>query len=276
MTYFSLVLEKIQHASDHSVSGDGRFDFSHLLAMAEKKAYQVTNDQKLSKLGVVVDILSHSPTALALMQYLEKTDIRLSVLSKEGMESVFDVEQEAIYLSDFSNLSERESILAGLINLTHQLRRVWQYYEYHQAHESLSLKDYIHAYRGEEADADSISVLIAWELRQAGQNDLWRWWISSKDGDIALAFLEKMNDDLINQYNGVALKAAYDAWYADFDRLSRSDENAMIAKGVEYSVWGEKARIKTSNDFDSSFVKDISKFDDMTIHFDLTSKLPRT
>lgn len=77
------------------------------------------------------------------------------------------------------------------------------------------------------ADAEAVLHQAAWELRGAGHTYLWRALLAGDDGDIATVFEESVREDSQSQFNGSALKAAFNQWFACRARIARADHRAL-------------------------------------------------
>lgn len=94
--------------------------------------------------------------------------------------------------------------------------------------------------RARAADADSVSVLIGWELRSAGYNDVWRHILGSEDGDMAQVLINILDRYPTALYNGMALAHIFRQWYADVSRVDAMDHDTL--EHLDFSI----------NDFDGN------------------------
>lgn len=81
--------------------------------------------------------------------------------------------------------------------------------------------------RARSADIETITVMIAWELRGAGFPGLWRHLLGSEDGDIALTFGYTIEKNPKSLYDGKALAASFLRWYADTMRINACDYTSL-------------------------------------------------
>lgn len=107
------------------------------------------------------------------------------------------------------------------------LRRHWHEQAGHAPSTSLRPADYADHYRLMAADGDAVLQHAAWELRGHGHTYLWRAMIAADDGDITLAFEDAVRADAQSQFNGRALKAAFNQWFALRERICRADHQAL-------------------------------------------------
>lgn len=77
--------------------------------------------------------------------------------------------------------------------------------------------------------ADSVAVLhmVAWELRAQGHTYLWRDLIAGDLADVATVFEDSLRSDANAQFNGIALKAAFNQWFALRERIVDCDAQTL-------------------------------------------------
>ncbi|MCK0141575.1 DUF6782 family putative metallopeptidase [Aliiroseovarius sp. F20344] len=95
--------------------------------------------------------------------------------------------------------------------LLHELRHLWQSMNGTCPSTDLAMKEYAHATFALEADASAITLLIAWDMKETGDETVWTAlsdWASQSD--IAARFEQTMSD---TQDAGAAVSAAFDQWY---------------------------------------------------------------
>lgn len=107
------------------------------------------------------------------------------------------------------------------------LRRHWQ--DSHGFAPQMSLRPGDYADHARLLAADSVAVLhlVAWELRAQGHTYLWRDLIAGSYADIAMVFEDSLRGDAQAQYNGVALKAAFNQWFALRERIVECDMQTL-------------------------------------------------
>lgn len=114
-----------------------------------------------------------------------------------------------------------------LVSFIAGLRRSWHHHGGRSPDATLRPEDFVRLCRCEEADVCAITHLIAWELRSSGASFLWRHLLSGPDGDISVVFERIAQENPRSQFDGAALKAAFDQWFAESERLGASDHNAL-------------------------------------------------
>lgn len=130
------------------------------------------------------------------------------------------------YQPDLLQKTEK-GISRYLVSFIGGLRRAWHHHGGRGPDTALRPEDFIRLCRCEEADVAAITHLVAWELRSAGASFLWRHLLSGQDGDISVVFERIAQENPGSAFDGVALKAAFDQWFAEKERLSASDHAAL-------------------------------------------------
>lgn len=248
MTYFSTMLERIHSAARgesetaiaHQLAVDGTsknacaFDLHYLINLSSRDIRHVATNMVLDNILSLLSQIQKSKTATSLLHDLADKGYRLGILDFDYYGAAFSPAHKTIFLPVSRLKGPIWTTESHLHCLSHMIRRAWQHSEYVGAYAAEASLDYVRAFRAEEADAESISVLIAWEMRQEGASDFWRAFIASSDGDMALAFSETIDNDPLAEFDNSALRAAFDAWGMDFDRMGGSDDRALLAQGFEH------------------------------------------
>ena len=77
------------------------------------------------------------------------------------------------------------------------------------------------------ADCDVMTVLVAWELREAGSMNVWRHILALGEGDLAVTFQETLEREAMAYPVHKALKAAFNQWYRDVKRVNACDHETL-------------------------------------------------
>lgn len=100
--------------------------------------------------------------------------------------------------------------------LTRELRRAWQGSRGALVNPLVFEPDEaILVNRAQAADALMISVRVAWELKLAGEQEMWNHLAGSPMGDVGRAFEVHARRDFRTLNNGAAARAAYDSFFDD-------------------------------------------------------------
>lgn len=107
------------------------------------------------------------------------------------------------------------------------LRRAWHGLQNAAPAETLRARDYADYFRLMNADIEAVLHLVAWELRGAGNGSLWRAGLAGDNADMSVVFERSLAEDPQNQFNGAALKAVFNQWFAGRERINRCDHAAL-------------------------------------------------
>lgn len=81
--------------------------------------------------------------------------------------------------------------------------------------------------RARAADCEVIAILVGWELRAAGHNDIWRYILGSEEGDMAMIFTRALEKDPAGYYDGSVFTRTFCQWYNDEGRIAASDHACL-------------------------------------------------
>lgn len=192
--------------------------------------YDFKSDQDV--LSWATALITESPLGHALLKEAQETEWKISLndLGTGGFH--LDAFDKIIELDNFGldvkflgqSAFFRTSLIAvlakALRDIWHENR--WGAFEIIYAPESVLMLE-----RARAADADSVSVLIGWELRSAGYNDVWRHILGSDDGDMAQVLINILDRYPTALYNGMALAHIFRQWYADLARIDALDHDTL-------------------------------------------------
>ena len=177
-------------------------------------------------------LLSESLVGRALLQEAEQTGWCLSAGELDNNGFYLNAHDKLIEL-DFCGmepqaLGQSTHYRYNLICvLAKALRDIWHEERWGDFEENYKPESVLLLERARAADTDCISVLIAWELRSNGHDDVWRHVLSSDDGDIADVLVSIINRYPSAQYNGLVLAHLFRQWYTNIDRLDAQDHNTL-------------------------------------------------
>jgi hypothetical protein len=81
--------------------------------------------------------------------------------------------------------------------------------------------------RAHAADCESVSILVAWEWRGAGNAEPWRVLLGGDEGDMAIVFTRALEKDPAGFYDGSVLARTFCQWYAQETRIGASDSATL-------------------------------------------------
>jgi hypothetical protein len=179
-----------------------------------------------------LNTLDLSPAARLLIREAAHEGWRLGITDQCGYDFHLDVPEKLILLDNYGLLPEAltrspyfRNIL--LVSLVRALRDAWQEkrhggFDEHYGPEAILMLERVRA-----ADCDVMAVLVAWELHGEGQPGLWRHLIGSEEGDMAMAFSQKLERDPASLFTGTALSAAFAQWYRNETRVNACDHESL-------------------------------------------------
>ncbi len=173
-------------------------------------------------------ILTRSPLALSLIQHAKKqgwkfalNDLGTNGFHLDAAEKIIELDN---YGLDEKSLGKSAFFRLSLLNVfSKALREIWHEEKWGAFETIFKPESVLMLERARTADADSVSVVIAWQLRAAGYNDIWRHIVGSDDGDMAQVLVNILERYPTAIYNGMALAHVFRQWYADLDRVDALD-----------------------------------------------------
>lgn len=114
-----------------------------------------------------------------------------------------------------------------LITLARALRDIWHEKRQGGFDVKFGPEGILMLERVRAADCDVMTVLMAWELREAGHGDMWRHVLASDEGDIAIAFGCMMEKTKSAHPVHKSLAAAFDQWYRVPQRAMQCDHDTL-------------------------------------------------
>ncbi len=189
-------------------------------------------ETSLDLLHWLASSVQQSPLARALFMQASDTAWKIRLERVEDGAYSLDADEKIICL-DQGILSAnaigraghlRSTILGAFIKA---LREAVQDGALPKAESTFRPEDVLMAERVRAADADLVLVQSAWELRAAGQSELWRHVLSGEDGDLALVFACAIEKNPASQYNGQALSHSFTQWFEDNLRVDGAEHRAL-------------------------------------------------
>jgi len=183
-------------------------------------------------LSWATSILSISPTARRLVKEASKEGWSLALEDLRGPDFHLDVPTKRIVL-DRGELSEfalaRSNYFSSIlvISLIRALRDVWQEKRNGAFDEDYAPESILSLERIRAADLDVIAVLVAWELRCEGHNNLWRHILGSEDSDLAMRFSGFLEREPSSTFTHKALAATFAQWFRSEERVSTCDHETL-------------------------------------------------
>lgn len=186
-------------------------------------------------------LLERAPSGRGLIDFAEKSKIRIAFSNAEG--------GGAIFQGNAVKISRRAPAKLQPLWLAHELRHAWQQRQGLSMSRVLNIGDAILNTRFQEADAFSLEAQIAWELEQAGIKGTWRRY-KREEKRLAEIFERAAFAMPAAVKTGLARRAAFNEWFrtphrdsydADIiDDCERQCEN--VVKGKRACVTFDRKR----------------------------------
>lgn len=199
-------------------------------------------DEKV-RLDRLKSILSKSDLAASLLEGHSARKVEL-VQDKQIFNVVFVKNRNIVAFNPQMTLGE------AIYGVVRELRRAWLSSDgdvlYPLAYEP---DDALLMHRILEADANTIAVWVAWELKLQGHNEAWSYLLSSNESLMAQAFAASARQDFRRLNNGSAAKAAFDARFrSGIQRyVDREIIQEMLADEQGYVFSSKKPPIVITN-----------------------------
>lgn len=188
------------------------------------------DDLKTRKLSGCLDILRDSATACALMKEAINDGWQMQVVHELNRDDVH-LDMDTGLMTLFSAPSCKGHDYGMLVTLISALRDIAHEKRHGGFDDEYNLEDTLILSRVRMADCDVMSVLVAWELREAGAPGLWRYLIGSDKGDLALSFFKTMERFSVTspakKARNQALLHTFDQWFTDENRVSSADHQIL-------------------------------------------------
>lgn len=205
-----------------------------LFAIADSEPYLAPVEERervfTGYIRNLVRILEQSPLGRMLARHamINQVSVGLDPLL-EAHASFFYPQQNHFdlgYQPDLLQKSEK-GVSRYLISFIGALRRAWHHHGGRGPDVALRPEDFLKLCRFEEADIEAVTHMIAWELRSGGASFLWRHLLSGANGDISVVFERAIESSPKKQFDGEAMKAAFNQWFAERERINSCDHFAL-------------------------------------------------
>ncbi len=192
------------------------------------------NSGFMAVMAGLLDLLRQSPTGRGLLENAIDAGVTVGCdpLQSPSRVRCYAARYGLSAHIDFGNYSgfdgfadkTRARLFAGLIA---GLRRSWHDQQASAPDLRLLPEQYLEHTRLMLADSEALMHLVAWELRGCGESLLWHSLIAGASADIASTFEQSVACDAQNQFNGTALKAAFNQWFACAARVNAAEQLAL-------------------------------------------------
>lgn len=249
-TLESKIAKLIDYDLDANLNGGDVFDITDLRPIETKKfcnldAYPHAFEKDFDVLSWATAMLSESPLALAHLKAAQDAGwaICLNDLGTDGFH--LDVQNKIIELDHYgleaASLGRsaffRNSIICVLAKA---FRDIWHEEKWGSFEGNYKPEAVVMLERARAADADSVAIVIGWELRQAGYTDVWRHILGSEESDMAQVLTNILERYPTAIYSGIALAHVFRQWYVDVSRVDALDHSTL--EHMDYTLRGNDMR----------------------------------
>lgn len=173
-----------------------------------------------------------SPFAHYLLEFIKGTSWKIGTddLGSSGFH--IDAQKKEIILDHFGlewDALERSPYfkMSLIYTLLKALRDIWHEEQWDDLKSVYCPESVLQLERARAADGDTASIIMAWELRGAGRNGLWRHVLSAEEGDMARVLINILDRYPTALYNGMAHAHVFRQWYADENRIDAQDHASL-------------------------------------------------
>jgi len=181
------------------------------------------------------EILGMSKTARAMIEEAYEDGWALTLSDEPETGFIIDLYEDTIILGLepyvlHSQSAKMQSWYSGLVMLTRALRDVWQERRHGGFDDMFAPDEILMLSRVRAADIDVVSIMVAWELKNAGENGFWKYILSSDESGMAETFERTMAT--APKYNNAkekrrAMQTCFTAWFSDEARVSSADSKTL-------------------------------------------------
>lgn len=259
----TMIEEQFSSIKEFDLEQPAVFDIADLKPLETKQfqnleAYPYAFETDQDVLIWACALLSESPIALALLREAKESQWKITVtdLGTGGFhldtaEKILELDHYGLDTPSLGRSSFfRTSILCVLAKA---LREIWHENRWGAFENDFKPEAVLMLERARAADADAVSILIGWELRSAGYNEIWRHILGSDDGDMAQVLVNILERYPTALYNGMALAHIFRQWYADTARVDAMDHATLEQMDFNLRDWLVKPGDKnaTSQEFEN-------------------------
>jgi len=179
-----------------------------------------------------LSLISESPSARHMLQEACAQGWKAGLADLRGPDFTIDVPGRTVLLDNNGLTCESLSGSVYFMNmllfsLIRALRDIWQEKRHGGFDEEHGPEAVLMLERVRAADCDVMTVFAAWELRGAGQGDLWRHVIGSEEGDLAMIFSDYLERHPAGHFTNAALAVTFRRWFAVPERVNACDHETL-------------------------------------------------
>lgn len=181
-------------------------------------------------------LISKSSLVQSLCDSAIKSGWHIMLSDLEGQDYCIDVPEQTLTLSSHglgarSLCQSRYFSNVTCLSLIRGLREIW----HEERLETLSdpdqyqPQDIILLERFRSADCEATLTLALWEIERTGNSALWRHFVGSNEGDIALSFAHFIGANSFKKdfHLHEAMRIVFNQWFSAQDRVNQCDHNTL-------------------------------------------------
>ena len=208
----------------------GRLRLHDLCADAPAPSRNADEEQEF--LRWLLQTLRHSDLASAMIEEAADTGWTIGLDDLEGQDFHLDVAENHMIINNqglgLQTLRASDYFFnVTLTSIANALRDIWQEKRYGGFEDDYGPESILMLERIRSADCDTLTIAIAWELRGAGQADMWRHVLGSEDGDMAIMFMTSIARLRTGQTIHHALSDTFRQWFASEERMNVCDHETL-------------------------------------------------
>jgi len=192
-------------------------------------------DQDASEKAVIawsLNILSRSETARAMITEAAKQGWKIGLDHLEAHDFHLDVPEKTLYVNNNAMRAAAIArsnyfINATMIAIVRGLRDIWQEKRHGGFEENYGPQDILLLERIRAADLDVLVTLVCWDLKFKDYPELWRYLLSSREGDIAMTFNKVLERQSMMELGADAKIAAFRQWFENEERVNNCDHETL-------------------------------------------------
>lgn len=209
------------------------YSIAHLNPLETKRfknleAYPHGFETDQDVLSWVCAMMTESTLGNMLIQHFEENNWLISLNDTDNGGYYINLAEKTLEIDSFgldSATLGRSSLFRNtiLINFSRAIRDIWHENQNYNFMDEYQPEVAMLLERVRYADTDSVAIMIAYELRNAGYKELWRHVLGTEDADMAQVLLNVSDMYPTSLYNGMALAHIFRQWYADPSRINAVD-----------------------------------------------------
>ncbi len=199
-------------------------------ADTDLKALSHQDRLSLKTLQTLSQVLSKTPTGLTLLTQATSYHFKIAFdAALDADASVFNDHSGILFMPAFNDsyISVKKNMGRALLTFIAGLRRALVTNQKHMHRFDLEPMEYARLIRILEADIDTVTTQVAWELRTAGETAPWRCLLAGDKGDLGFVYSQAIGKYPTGQFDGRIMRQVFRQWFAHPERVNAADHFAL-------------------------------------------------